>query len=826
MDFPPLPIYDILEELHFALERHNTVLLHAPPGAGKSTILPIELLKSSWLKNKKIILLEPRKLAVKAIAQRLSDLCSEPLGKTIGYAIRFERIITEDTKIEVLTEGMLTRRLQSDNALEDVGLIIFDEFHERSLHTDLALVLSRESQQVFRNDLRILVMSATLDINQLSKNFNNAPVIISSGRQHPVKVEYLGDAPSLKIHERMAKAIQKAIRETQGDILAFLPGTAEIHKTIQELNDTLDQHTLLPLYGNLSIEEQQKAIRPLDNNQRKIVLSTSIAETSLTIAGIKVVIDSGYSRVPKYDIKTGLTRLETIQSSLDIIEQRTGRAGRLEAGACFRLWSENTHRSLQAYRTPEILDADLSSALLELTQWDSKEINRFNWVTLPNKSSVTVAESLLEHLGCIENKRITAKGKSILQFPTHPRIANLLLEGKNINDASLASDIAAILEEKNPLDKSLGTDIYFRLEALKKWRAKTHVHADTSTLTRIEKLASLWRKQLQSPMDNTLDFQKNLGKLIIAAYPERVAKQKEDDKTRYKLGNGKIVRIDEYDNLIKEKYLAIAHLDAGQNEGKIHLAAGIDPKQLIEYIQEKHVSYWDYQKEVFINGIETRLGEIIIDVKPSELVDEAQKIKILNEVILKEGIQLFELSSELEQWRNRLYQIQAWYPEEQWQIFSNEQIAKNVHQFLNPYLSSIKKKEDFRKLNLLEIIKTQFTWEELQKINELAPEQIKVPSGFEVKIQYQNNGNNPILAVRLQELFGLEETPRINKGKSPLLLHLLSPGYKPVQITQDLSSFWRVAYPEVRKQLKIRYPKHYWPENPWTAEAIRGIKKK
>jgi ATP-dependent helicase HrpB len=821
-----LPILEILPELKEKLINNTTVILQAPPGAGKSTLLPLELLNEEWLKGKKIIMLEPRRLAARAVANRMASLLEESIGETVGYRVRFENKIGKQTRLEVVTEGILTRMLQQDNSLEGVGLVIFDEFHERSLHADLALALCRDIQQVLREDLRIIIMSATIDGQALSALLGNAPIITSKGRQYPITYHYLPQENNTPLHLQMARGILKALSKEEGDVLAFLPGAGEITRTQELLEKELSGISIHPLYGDLPQQKQQDAILPHPSGLRKVVLATSIAETSLTIEGIKIVVDSGTSRVPRFDPRTGLTKLETVRVTKDAADQRAGRAGRLGPGVCYRLWSEGAHQHFQAHRSPEILEADLSPTMLELSQWGVLDIRSLTWLTPPSAGSVNQAKELLMQLEAVENDRITERGKEMLRLPTHPRIAHLLLEGERGKIIDLAIDLAAVLEERDPLPREAGANLVFRVEALRKWRNKEYVSADKGTLERIERLAQAWRKIFKREADNTAPDYESSGKLIAAAYPERIARQQEKDVLRYRLANGRIVKLNDHDPLLNEKWLSVAHLDAGNNEGRIYLAAPLNPKDILHLAYKKEVVNWDAQKGILIARIEKRIGEITVESSPLEKVSSEEREKILLEVIKKEGLNLFHWTEEILQWQARIMNLKAWRSQEEWPDVSPESLISFPEKWIGPYLEGIRKREDFQKLDLTGILSGLLSWEMSQQLDLLAPSKIKVPSGFSIDLKYFADGSIPVLAVRLQEMFGLLDTPAINDGRTKVILHLLSPGYKPVQVTQDLKSFWKNTYPEVRKELRVRYQKHHWPEDPWTAEAVRGVKKK
>lgn len=828
-----LPIHEIIPEIKKNLIQHNTLILQAPPGAGKSTILPLQLLDESWLKGKKILMLEPRRLAARAVANRMSSLINEQIGTTVGYRVRFDNKVSKQTRIEVLTEGILTRMLQHDNTLEDVGLVIFDEFHERSLHADLALALCREMQQVIREDLRILIMSATLDGEKLSSLLGNAPVLTSAGRQYPIELFYLPQentsssslSTNVTIPMQMARAVRKALTDHEGDILVFLPGAGEIQRTQELLDQELSGISIHPLFGDLPLHKQQEAILPHPQGKRKVVLSTSIAETSLTIEGIKIVIDSGYCRAPRFDPKTGLTRLDTIRVTQDMATQRAGRAGRTSSGICYRLWNQASHQHLLPNRNPEILEADLAPTIIELAQWGIQDLNALAWLSPPPPSAVGQAQRILEELGALNSSKITKRGKEMLRLPTHPRIAHLLLEGQEYGLIALATDVAAILEERDPLQKDAGANLTLRIEALRKWRNKEYVSADKNVLERIERLASQWRKHFSVSQDNTAPVDQEVGKLLAAAYPERIAKQREQSH-RYRLSNGKIVKLNEHDPLSHETYLAVAHLDAGTAEGRIYLAAPLSPDDILHLATEKKVITWDVQNGILVARNEKRIGDIILESKPLKIIPEEERIKILCDVVRKEGLTILNQTEQVFDWKARLSSIRAWRPDEEWPDISDENLLNTLEEWLAPYIIAIKKREEFLKLDLYMILSGLLSYQQTQQLEIIAPSKIKVPSGSMISLAYQADGTSPVLAVRLQEMFGLLDTPTVNEGRMKVILHLLSPGYKPVQITQDLKSFWKNAYPEVRKELRIRYKRHHWPEDPWTAEAMAGAKKR
>jgi ATP-dependent helicase HrpB len=828
-----LPIVEIIPELKEKLKESPVIILQAPPGAGKSTILPLELIDEKWLSGKKILMLEPRRLAARSVAGRMAQLLNEDIAETVGYRIRFENRCGKNTRIEVVTEGILTRMLQHDNALEQTGLVIFDEFHERSLNADLALALCLQVQQVLRSDLRILIMSATLDSAKLSELLNNAPILSSQGRQFPVSIKYLNIDEKEYLPQRMARGIKTALKEQQGDVLAFFPGAGEIQRAQQLLENEGLPVSIHPLFGDLSSQKQQEAILPHPHGTRKVVLATSIAETSLTIEGITTIVDSGFSRVPVFDARSGLTRLETVKVTKDAADQRAGRAGRLGPGVCYRLWSEGSHIHLNPNRKPEILEADLAPLMLELYEWGIQNINELLWINPPPAGNVSQAKELLKELGAVTDNKINARGKEMLQMPTHPRIAHLLIEAKHwqgkdpgTNYTCLSTDVAAMLEERDPLQKESGTDLSLRVEALRKWRSKEFVNADRRVLERIERLAQSWRKLIKTETDNSAPDHYAVGKLLAAAYPERVAKRIDKKSLRYRLANGRIVKMLEQDPLHQEEYLAIAQLDAGSSEGKVFSAAALDPADLADLATEKQIVVWDKERGMITAAIEKCVGGIVLESKPITKINEELRIPVLCKVIREQGLKMLGWDESQDSLQARILSLRKWRPEENWPDVSNEHLLDTLEEWLSPYLLNIYKATELQKLDLNQIIRSILPWELAQKLDSLAPAAMEVPTGSMIRLKYFNDGSKIEMAVRLQEVFGLFETPTVNDGRNKVLMQLLSPGYKPVQVTQDLNSFWNKTYFEVRKDLLSRYPKHHWPQDPLTAEAMRGPKKR
>ena len=819
MSFDPykidLPVTEIISYVREQLAQQNTLIVNAPPGAGKSTLLPLALLDEPWLNGKKIIMLEPRRLAAKTIAARMASLLDDDIGKTVGYRIRFENRVGANTIIEVVTEGILTRMLQSDNALEDVGLVIFDEFHERSLNADLAMALCREAQQVLRPDLRIMIMSATLNMPQLTKLLN-APVAVSEGKQYPVEVIYNGDADETLLPELTARTVMKALQEHDGDALVFLPGEGEIKKCEELLKGQAIDICIHPLYGQLPPQEQFLAIMPNKFGKRKIVLATSIAETSLTIEGIRIVVDSGFGRTSRFDPKSGLSRLETLRISKDSADQRAGRAGRLSSGVCYRMWTKATHERLAEHRVPEIMEADLASLVLDMAQWGVSNIQSLTWLTPPPKIALAQATETLHQLNALENNKITEHGKQIHRLACHPRIAHMLLMASDDITIKLATDIAAVLEERDPLPRDSGIDINLRVEALRRARMNNSLNR----FARIEKVAASYRKMLNVEMDNGAVDVFETGLLLAYAYPERIAFARPGNNAQFQLANGKYAMVGHKDDLSHEPWLAVAHMDLRDGLGKIFLAAPLNPKDLLPMVKEQELILWDTRKGGIIATKELKIGSLVLQSKTITSPNEELVTEAICNAIKTEGENLLNFDESMVQLQNRILSLRLWNPDESWPDVSTSVLLNYNKEWLGPYIKAIKKPDDLKKINLVEALYHSLDWEKQQALNVLAPQKLEVPSGSNISIQYFSNGAVPVLSVRLQEVFGLSDTPIINNGKTKVVMHLLSPGYKPVQVTSDLNSFWNNLYFEVKKELQRRYPKHAWPDDPWTAPAV------
>lgn len=825
-DFDPssidLPVAEIIPAVKKSLSATPTLIIQAPPGAGKSTLLPLALLDEPWLAGKKILLLEPRRLATKSIAQRMANLLGEELGQTVGYRIRFDTCISTSTRLEVITEGILTRMLHQDNALEEVGMVIFDEFHERNLFSDVGLALCREVQQVLREELRIVLMSATIDSEQLSKLLQ-APVIQSKGRQYPVEVNFLQEVDEYAIGEDAARQLIPLTKQHVGDFLVFLPGQGDIRKAEEVLRRALPSDLVVPLFGQLSFSEQQRAILPHPSGKRKIVLATDIAETSLTIEGVTVVVDTGFVKSNRFDARSGLSKLELHRISKDSADQRSGRAGRLAAGHSYRLWSKGTQAQLADYRVPELLDADLTPLVLDMLVWGKKDIRSMTWLNPPPVHALVSAEKVLEAIEGLDQGNLTTHGKELHQVPAHPRIAHMLLYAKKANLLPLATDIAAILEEKDPLASQAGVDLNLRIEGLRRFRGQV---SGAFAYKKIDQVAGQYRKLFTVVPENSPVDPWATGLLLAYAYPERIAAARPGNNAQFQLANGKVAQLGHKDDLAHESWLAVAHLDARDGMGKIWMAAPLNPKDLAPMLKTKEVLEWDRKKGGLQAHAEIRIGAIVLGNRPLPKVNPELAVQLLLETLKEEGRFLLDWSDAVLGLIARVQSLVIWHPEQNWPDWDVDSLCENAANWLEPYLMGITKNEELKKLNLSQFLYHSLSYEQQQDLEKKAPSNLQVPSGSEIQITYQEDGSAPRLAVRLQELFGMLETPKVNEGRNPILIELLSPGYKPVQLTQDLKSFWTSGYFEVKKELKQRYPKHSWPDDPIKAVAVRGVKKR
>lgn len=811
-----LPIGQVAQQVNDALLAHPAVVVTAPPGAGKSTLLPLTIYKALPQGEGKVIVLEPRRVAARQIAERMAQMTGTAVGDLVGYRVRFESKVSANTGIEVLTEGILTRMMVGDPTLDGISTIVFDEFHERGIITDTALALALETQRTIRPDLKIVIMSATIDATALCRALN-APLIESQGRMFGVDVSY-GDETTLRdCAEVVAATVCKAWRETDGSILAFLPGEAEIAKCAELLEGAFPHSTVLyPLYGRLSSKEQHEAIAPPKSGERKIVLATPIAETSITIEGVTVVVDSGFCRKMAYDPRCALEHLETVRISMDMARQRMGRAGRVAAGHCYRLWSKATEAQMRECREPEITTADLTSLVLDIAAWGGGDIEKLPWLTPPPPGNVHRAEQLLISLGAIDDRhRITPHGEALAKLPCHPRIAQMLVRAKSNAQKALAADIAALLEERDPLSKENDADINTRIVELRKARQRRTL----GKWRRIAMIGEQYRRMVGAKEDNQDLPPCEAGMLIATAYPERVAMLQQDGT--YKLANGERASLALGDSLHAYELLAIATADR-----KIFLASPVDKDGISHLAKEHERVAWDDALGRVTATREWRVGRIVLSAKPLDAVPHNKAASIVAQVIKDKGRSLLNLSDSFLHLQRRVMACSAWHPELALPDITTDGLLNKADEWLPMYSEGAVSAAALKKIDMAAVLWAQLDYEQQKEVDRLAPSHVTVPTGSHIKIDYREGSDAPVVSVRLQECFGMTDTPRVDNGTRPLLMELLSPGFKPVQLTKDLRSFWTDAYFEVRKELRRRYPKHYWPDNPLEAQAVRGVKRK
>jgi ATP-dependent helicase HrpB len=832
-----LPIHEALPRLRAALMQHRAVVLQAPPGAGKSTGVPLALLNEPWIKDRKIVMLEPRRLAARAVATRMASQLNESVGRTVGYRTRLDSKVSKDTRIEVVTEGILTRRLQNDAALEDTAIVIFDEFHERSLQADFGLALCLDVQESLREDLKLLVMSATLDGEAVAKLLGNAPIVTSEGRAFPVETIYKGRGPQTQIYGRendiarsVSSAALNALTEHTGDVLVFLPGQGEIRRVQRLLEEaSLPKGTLvLPLFGELSPAEQDVAIQPSVPGKRKIVLATNIAETSLTIEGIRIVIDSGFARRSRFDPVTGMSRLDLVRISRASADQRRGRAGRLESGVCYRLWTETEHASFNAHTPSEIVEADLAPLALELANWGT-DVHALRWLDTPPAATLAQARELLQSLQALDaNNKITAHGRAIAAFGAHPRLAHMMLRAKEHDLSSLAALLAALLGERDLLRTRGARDVDMRLRL----DALTHEHAlpsgievDRGAKQRVLRSAELFARQLGESLSMRHDDDA-AGLLLAWAFPDRIARSRSGGG-RYLLANGRGATLVDAQVLGSAEFLSIAELDDSDREAKIRLAAPLSKETIEKYfadsIRKTTRVEWDTREQAVIARTERTLGALLLAERKLDAPDpDAVALAILDGV-RQLGLNALPWTQEARALQARIEFVRRVDERaaEPWPAVSDAALLANL-EWLTPWLNGITRRDHLARLDMHGALLALLNWNQQKHLDEFAPTHLTVPSGSHIAIDYSNDP--PTLSVRLQEMFGLTETPRVGGGRIALLIELLSPARRPVQTTQDLQSFWARGYHDVKKDLKGRYPKHYWPDDPLQAEATARAK--
>jgi ATP-dependent helicase HrpB len=869
-----LPIDAALPALTRALEANHSVVLQAPPGAGKSTVVPLALLEQPWMRGKRLLMLEPRRLAARAVANRMAQTLEQSVGATVGYRMRMDTRVSRGTRIEVVTEGVLTRMLQTDPALDGVAAVIFDEFHERSLQADLGLALTIDARNNLTPDLKLLVMSATLDGEGVAKLLDDAPIVTAPGRMFPVESRFVGKGSPLLPptsfvpgqHDTpeglVARTISRALREEQGDILVFLPGAREIRRVQSLLQSSGLESSVqvLPLFGELSGDDQDAALRPAAQGIRKVVLATNIAETSLTIQGVRIIVDSGLVRRSVFDPATGMSRLETQRISRASAEQRQGRAGRVEPGVCYRIWSEGAQRSLAPFTAPEIVEADLAPLALELAGWGARDASELRWLDTPPAAMLASARDLLLRLGALDaSGRITQHGRQMARLSVHPRLAHMLLRATDTRSLPLAADLAALLSERDLLRAAGGSrdaDVRSRLELVRGEEA-TH-GVDRGGLQRARRAAKDLVQQVRSvveddprpaaqPNNRTTDRGANAavttpGTLLAFAYPDRIGRRRPGtDGARYTLANGRGAHFAEIQNLAKQEFIVAIDLDDRERDARILLAAPLTRDEIEEHLSDRlergESVEWNSRDQAVLARRFVRLDAITLEEKPLQDVPlEAARAAML-EGIRELGINALPWTRDARDLQARMEFVRrleearhahaaATAPnDDSWLPVSDEALAATTDVWLAPWLDGITRRDHLARLSLPEILRALLPWDKQRQLDELAPTHLQVPSGSNIRIDYLDE-SAPAVSVRLQEVFGLDATPRIGGGRVPITFKLLSPAQRPVQVTRDLASFWRGSYADVRKDMRGRYPKHYWPENPLEAEATRGVRRR
>jgi ATP-dependent helicase HrpB len=824
MPSPTFPITPLLPDIVRSLSDHPRLVLEAPPGAGKTTQVPLALLDQPWLQGKKILMLEPRRVAARAAAGFMAKQRGEAVGDTVGYRIRFENKVGPKTRVEVVTEGILTRMIQDDPMLEEVGAILFDEFHERHLAGDLGLALALDVQAQLREDLRIVVMSATLDGEKLAR-FLDAPRLSSEGRGHPVQVAHFAARRDETIEVQARRAIEQAVQAHPGDVLVFLPGQREIARVATMLAGVLPQDiVVLALHGELPVEKQSEALQSDPQGRRRVVLATNVAESSVTLPGVRVVVDSGLAREPSYDPNSGFSRLEVTNISQASADQRAGRAGRVAEGWAYRLWPPS--QRLDPQRRPEIALVELGSLALELAAWGSDDLR---FVDAPPPGALNAARDLLARLGALSaSQAITPLGKRMLALGTHPRLAAMLLSATGAEDRALAADLAALVEARDPLRMG-GDALAARWRALAAFRMGRAPHeAHRTGLAAIDAAAKQWRRRIRedAPPPSSLEAHR-LGDVLMHAFPDRIGTQHPQDPRRYQLANGRTARLFDDSALFGEPWIVASELRYEARDALIQRGAPVDEKRLRTEFADRFVTEdtvrWDASRRALVAQRESRFDQIVFDARPAGRVDPALAAAALTDAVRELGLDALPWPESLRQWRERVRCLREWMPELGLPDVGDDALMATLDDWLKPAFAGKTRLDALEEDALANALKSGMDWSLRQRIDQLAPVRIIVPSGMERRIEYAH-GHPPVLAVKLQELFGLADTPRVADGRVPVLLHLLSPGGKPLQVTSDLRNFWNSTYAEVKKEMKGRYPKHPWPDDPWSAQATHRAK--
>jgi len=817
--------------LREALGEVGSAVLVAPPGAGKTTLVPLALLDEAWLEGRKILVLEPRRLAARAAAERMAELLGEAeAGGIVGYRMRLDTRVGPRTRVEVVTEGVLTRMIQGDPSLEGVGLVVFDELHERSLQADLGLALVLQARALLRPGLRVLAMSATLAAEPVAALLGGAPVVRSEGRTFPVETRWLERPVEGWIEPHAARAVRDVLAEEEGDVLVFLPGAAEIHRTRERLDqaDLPRDVALHALHGMLPRDAQRKAIVPAPPGRRKVVLASAVAETSLTIEGVRVVVDAGLMRVPRFDPGSGMTRLETVRVTRDAADQRRGRAGRTAPGLCVRMWTRDEDRGLVPQRAPEIREADLAPLVLELARWGA-DPDELRWLDPPPPAAVAQARELLGELEALDaTGGLTEHGGRMAAVGLHPRLAHMVLRGAELGSGAAACDLAALLEERDVLRAGEGlppSDLRLRVELLGGGRRRGR--ADPGALARIRQHAGALRARLEAGPPPT-GGGASVGLLTALAYPDRVARLRSGSRTRFLLRNGKGVALEATDPLAGEPWIAVAELDPRARDGRVFLAAPLTAAEVEDafahrIVEEEEVG-WDGQAGRVVARRVRRLGALVLGEGALRDPDPASLADALCAGVKETGLHVLPWSKETHQLRARLDFLHVLEPGA-WPSASEAALLDTLEAWLAPFLGGMRALDDLARLDLAEALLARVGWERRPEVERLAPSHLEVPSGSRIALDY-DDPTAPALAVRLQEVFGMTDTPRVGGGRVPLTMRLLSPAHRPVQVTRDLASFWRDAYFDVRKDLRARYPKHAWPEDPLAAEPTSRTRRR
>lgn len=800
-----LPVGEIAADVNASLADNSRLVVTGPPGSGKSTLLPLTI--ASAFVEGRIVMLEPRRAAARQIAMRMADMIGERVGETVGYVMRFETKMSAATRILVVTEGVMERMLVDDPTLDGVGVVIFDEFHERSLTSDLTLALTLEAQNVLRPDLRIVLMSATIDTDALCRELR-APVIGARGKMYDVRIIHSDDdADPADCVGAVASAVVRACREQQGNVLAFLPGQGEIVRCADLVARAMPDAVVMPLYGMLPAAEQYRALEYNPAGRRKIVLATPIAETSLTIGGITAVVDSGLCRSVRFEPSTGLSRLVTERITLDMARQRAGRAGRLAPGVCYCLWTRATEYRMKEARTPEILEADLSAMVLDIAAWGGGRAETLPWLTPPPARHLAEARKLLTMLGALDNDGlITPHGRSMSALPCHPRIANMLVSTSDGRMKALGADIAALLEEKDPVNDENDADINTRIDRLRQLRCRGSA-GESALWRRIMRVAEQYRRMARCGEDNTPVDPADTGRLLASAYPERVAMRLSDGV--YRLPGGENVRLNDADNLTGHDMLAIASMGR-----RVFLASPVNRETLLKMsVAHDNVS-WNSREGRLVARREMRIGVLVIATQSLENPDHDLMVATIARAAVKEGRSMFDFGDDVTRLLERIATVMRWHPELGLREMTVSSLLETAPDWLPLYIGRATTVQELRKIDICAVISGLVGYEAMAEVDRVAPTHLRLPGGRNVRIDYRQGSELPVVSARLQDCLGLYDTPRLDGGRRPVLMELLSPGFKPVQLTQDLRGFWTGTYFEVRKELKRRYPRHRWPDNP------------